>query len=111
MIADIYRWNDAVEDSFKLPSYFHGRLIYWNFNNDKVFEVATDSGSDESRQWLNTSLVKGIIDGRISPQNNRLYMIAYGGNCCQSPPFSGILMEVRYTGGGPETVAPKTYYA
>lgn len=111
MIAGIYRWDDSISDAFKLPSYFHGRLIYWNFNNDQVFEVDAENNSTASRQWLNTSLVDGIIDAKISPQNNRLYMIAYGGNCCDSPPFAGILMEVRYTGSGPEIVTPSSYYA
>lgn len=103
MLAGVYRWNPAVVDPYKLPSYFHGRLLYWNFNNDAFFEVAVNESEPVSRRWLNTSLLKGIIDGSISPANNRLYLLAYGGNCCDSPPFAGTLAEVRYTGKGHQT--------
>ena len=112
MLAGVYRWDNSIQDQFKLPSYFHGRLIYWNFNNDNVLEVDVDSsGTPSPRLWMNPQLVDGIIDAKISPQNHRMYMLAYGGNCCENPPFAGILMEVRYTGSGPDEVMPSSYYA
>ncbi len=100
MLADVYRWDPNIKDEYKLPSYFEGRLIYWNFNNDQMFETHTEEDKPALRQWLDTSMLDGIIDGVISPHNNRLYLIAYGGNCCGSPPYSGVLAEVRYTGAG-----------
>lgn len=105
MLTDIYRWNRAVEDDYKLPSYFHGRLLFWNFNNDVMYETATDTTTPVMRRWLDTSLLAGIIDAKVSPANHRLYLLAYGGNCCASPADSGMLAEVRYTGSGP--VAPE----
>ncbi|MFT7560943.1 MAG: putative repeat protein (TIGR03806 family) [Flavobacteriales bacterium] len=100
MLSDVYRWDASIEDPFKLPSYFDGHLLYWNFNNDSMFEVAVDGDSSEIRPWLDTSLLNGIIDAEISPYNNRLYILAYGGNCCGAPPFAGMLAETRYIGDG-----------
>lgn len=100
MLAGVYRWNPAVIDPYKLPSYFHGRLLYWNFNNDQFFEADVNQNEPVLRRWLDTSLLNGIIDGKVSPANNRLYLLAYGGNCCGNPPNAGMLAEVRYIGSG-----------
>lgn len=104
MLTDVYRWDAQVEDEFKLPSFFNGRIIVWNFNNDEVFELDVNSDNPQLRRWLDTSLLDGIIDADISPQNNRLYFVAFGGNCCDSPPFAGALAEVRFTGSNPALV-------
>jgi uncharacterized repeat protein (TIGR03806 family) len=106
MLTDIYRWDDTVNDQYKLPSYFHGRLLYWNFNDDSMYEADAEAASLSPRRWLDTSLLNGIIDAQISPHNNRLYVLAYGGNCCGSPANSGTLAEVRYIGDGPEPQDP-----
>ena len=97
MVAGVYRWDPSVTDENKLPSYFHGRLIYWNFNNDEMFEAAVDDSSPELRRWLDTSVMDGIIDGVISPHDNHLYLISFGGNCCGKPNDAGLLVEVEYT--------------
>ena len=107
MLTDIYHWDRAVTDDYKLPSYFHGRLLFWNFNNDVMYETATDTNTPLVRQWLDTSLLAGVIDAKISPANHRLYLLAYGGNCCASPPDSGMLAEVRYIGNGPVPPEPE----
>lgn len=101
MLGDVYRWNPEVEDSYKLPSYFNGRLISWNFNNDALYEVPVDAQNPSQRSWLDTSLMAGIIDAEISPVNNRLYLLGYGGNCCGMPANAGMLAEVLYIGDGP----------
>jgi glucose/arabinose dehydrogenase len=100
MTAGVYRWDPEITDPNKLPSYFHGRLLYWNFNNDNMFEAAVDEETPVLRQWLDTSVMAGIIDGVISPNNGRLYMIAFGGNCCSKPTDNGLLVEVQYIGEG-----------
>jgi uncharacterized repeat protein (TIGR03806 family) len=100
MVADVYRFNPAIQDEHKLPSYFHGKLLYWNFNNDRMFEASVGQDTPNLRQWLDTSVMAGIIDGKISPQNNRLYLISFGGNCCGKPNDAGLLVEVNYTGDG-----------
>ena len=107
MLADVYRWNSAINDPYKLPSYFHGRLLYWNFNNDNMYEADVNQLTPSLRRWLDTSLLKGIIDGKVSPKNNRLYLLAYGGNCCGNPPNSGMLAEVRYIGSGNQPPEPE----
>lgn len=106
MLTDIYRWDAAVSDDYKLPSYFNGRLLYWNFNNDFFYETASDEAVPVLRRWLDTSLLAGLIDAKVSPANHRLYLLAYGGNCCFNPPDSGMLAEVRYTGSGPVPFEP-----
>jgi len=100
MVADDYRWDASITNATKLPSYFHGRLIYWNFNNDEMFEAAVDEDSPDLRRWLNTSVMDGIIDGVISPHDNHLYLISFGGNCCGKPNDAGLLVEVEYTENG-----------
>ncbi len=100
MISDIYRWDHSVSDPYKLPSYFDGHLLIWNFNDDRMYDVDSQGTSPNVNEWLNTSLLNGIIDAKISPANNRLYIIAYGGNCCDTPAFAGALAEVRYIGKG-----------
>ncbi len=101
MLADVYRWNHEVEDSYKLPSYFNGRLLFWNFNNDRLYEAPLDDPDPTPRSWLDTSLMAGIIDAEVSPVNNRLYLLGYGGNCCGMPANAGMLAEVLYIGDGP----------
>ncbi|MDO3384904.1 ThuA domain-containing protein [Gilvimarinus sp. SDUM040013] len=108
MVGDVYRWSNSIADEYKLPSYFDGRLLFWNFNNDRMYEVHVDDDAGSFRTWLDTSRLAGIIDAKISPQNHRLYLLGYGGNCCDSPANSGMLAEVRYTGSGPETPSPTT---
>ncbi len=110
MVGGVYRWDGSIADSGKLPSYFHGRLLYWNFNNDQMFEVPVDTGATTSRQWLNTAPLDGIIDGTFSPQNGHLYLLGYGGNCCNMPANAGMLTEVTYLGDG-GTQQPAEGYA
>jgi uncharacterized repeat protein (TIGR03806 family) len=109
MVAGVYRWDPAITDEYKLPSYFHGRLIYWNFNNDEMFEAPVDDASPELRRWLDTSVMDGIIDGVISPHDNRLYLISFGGNCCGKPNDAGLLVEVKYNGQGNGNVSGSGY--
>lgn len=101
MLADVYRWDHSVDDSYKLPSYFNGRLLFWNFNNDTLYEVPLEDPNPTPRSWLDTSLMAGIIDAEVSPVNNRLYLLGYGGNCCGMPANAGMLAEVLYIGDGP----------
>lgn len=98
MVAGVYRFDRRVKDAKKLPSYFDGRLLYWNFNNDQMFEAAMDGDSPQLRRWLDTSVMSGIIDGAISPHNNRLYLVSFGGNCCGKPNDAGLLVEVSFNG-------------
>jgi uncharacterized repeat protein (TIGR03806 family) len=109
MVAGVYRWNSEITDPYKLPSYFHGRLIFWNFNNDEMFEAPVAQSGPELRRWLDTSLMDGIIDGVISPYDNRLYLISFGGNCCGKPNDAGLLVEVKYNGGGNSEVSSSGY--
>lgn len=101
MVGGVYRWNSSIQDPFKLPSYFHGRLIYWNFNNDQMFEADTNSVNPTLRNWLDTTGMDGIMDGVISPADNRLYLITFGGNCCARPDNAGGVFSIQYTGSGP----------
>lgn len=109
MVAGVYRWDPAVTDEYKLPSYFDGRLLYWNFNNDEMFEAPVDEAAPQLRRWLDTSVMDGIIDGVISPYDNRLYLISFGGNCCGKPNDAGLLVEVKYTGVGNNNIARSGY--
>ncbi len=109
MVGGVYRWDPSIDDPYKLPSYFHGRLLYWNFNNDQMFEAPIDTSSPTLRQWLNTAPLDGIIDATFSPHNGRLYLLGYGGNCCNMPAFAGMLVEVGYIGEEGEQEAADEY--
>lgn len=98
MVADVYRWNAQIVDEYKFPSYFNGHLIYWNFNNDEMFSASVADESPELYNWLMVTAFKGVIDAKISPVNNRLYILGYGNNCCGSTPGQGGLAEIRYIG-------------
>jgi glucose/arabinose dehydrogenase len=118
MVADVYRYNNFVFDEYKLPSYFDGKLLYWNFNNDQMFEVDTTANAAQNtpnlRRWLNTDNLDGIIDGKVSPFNNRLYLIAFGGNCCGKVNDAGVLAQVKYMPGQattPPVDSLQTHYA
>lgn len=111
MVAGVYRWDANIVDEHKLPSYFDGRLLYWNFNNDEMFEASIDDATPDLREWLDTSVMSGIIDGAISPHNNRLYLISFGGNCCGKPNDAGLLVEVKYTAQATGDTPTKSEYA
>lgn len=109
MVGDVYRWDSSIVDEYKLPSYFHGRLIYWNFNNDSIIEVDVNESAPESlREWMRVSELSGVIDAKVSPFNNRLYLLGYGNNCCGSTPGQGGILEVRYV-AEPTTISDSNY--
>ena len=102
MVGPVYRFNDANTNEFKLPAYYSGRLIYWDFNSGKFFTINT---ADQTRPAvpedfpLNTNGVDGPIDAQLDPTTQQLYVLQWGNGCCAKDPFTkGILYRYDYVG-------------
>lgn len=102
MVGPVYRFNDAVESEFKLPAYYNGRLIFWDFNSSRFFSIDVDSDffpKVEEEMPLNNTGVQGAIDVELDPRTHQLYMLQWGTGCCGKEPFNnGILYRYDYIG-------------
>jgi uncharacterized repeat protein (TIGR03806 family) len=102
MVGPVYRINDAIKNEFKLPAYFDGRLIYWDFNSSKFFTIKV---SDQTRPAvpedlpLNTTGFQGANDAVFDPSTQQLYVLQWGSGCCDhSPNGMGALYRYDYIG-------------
>lgn len=102
MVGPVYRINDSITNEFKLPAYFDGRLIYWDFNSSKFF---TTKVSDQTRPAvvedlpLNTSGFQGANDAVFDPTTQQLYVLQWGSGCCDhAPANNGALYRFDYIG-------------
>ena len=102
MSGPVYRINDAIKNEFKLPAYFDGRLIYWDFNSSKFFTIKV---SDPARPAvpedlpLNTTNFQGANDAEFDPSTQQLYVLQWGSGCCDHEPFNnGSLYRFDYIG-------------
>ena len=102
MAGPVYRINDAIKNEFKLPAYFDGRLIYWDFNSSKFFTIKV---ADQTRPAvpedlpLNTTNFQGANDAEFDPSTQQLYVLQWGSGCCDHEPFNnGSLYRFDYIG-------------
>jgi uncharacterized repeat protein (TIGR03806 family) len=102
MAGPVYRFNDAIKNDFKLPQYYNGRLIYWDFSSSKFFTInLADKASPPVPEDfpLNTGGFQGAIDAELDPTTHQLYVLQWGSGCCDKTPFNnGALYRFDYIG-------------
>ncbi len=103
MAGPVYRFNEAIKNDFKLPAYYDGRLIFWDFNSSKFFTINLAAGANPpvAEEFpLNTGGVQGAIDAELDPRTQQLYVLQWGSGCCDKEPFNnGVLYRFDYIGG------------
>lgn len=102
MVGPVYRINDAIKNDFKLPAYFDGRLMYWDFNSSKFFTIKV---SDQTRPAvpedlpLNTAGFQGANDLVFDPSTHSMYVLQWGSGCCDhAPSNNGALYRFDFVG-------------
>lgn len=102
MAGPVYRFNDAIKNEFKLPAYYDGRLIFWDFNSSKFFTInlAANNTPPVAEEFpLNTGGFQGAIDAELDPSTHQLYVLQWGSGCCDKEPFgNGVLYRFDYIG-------------
>ena len=102
MAGPVYRFDEAIENEFKLPAYYNGHLIFWDFNSSKFFTInlaATDNPPVAQEMPLNTGGFQGALDAELDPRTHQLYVLQWGSGCCDKEPFSnGVIYRFDYIG-------------
>jgi uncharacterized repeat protein (TIGR03806 family) len=102
MAGPVYRFNPAITNEFKLPEYYNGRLIFWDFNSSKFSTINLAAGGNPPVAEdfpLNTANFQGAIDVELDPRTHQLYVLQWGSGCCDKEPFgNGILYRFDYIG-------------
>ncbi len=102
MAGPVYRFNESITSDFKLPAYYNGKLIFWDFNSSRFFTLdlaATDNPPIAEPMPLNTTGFQGAIDVELDPRTHQLYVLQWGSGCCDKEPYgSGALYRFDYIG-------------
>lgn len=102
MAGPVYRFNPAITNEFKLPEYYDGRLIFWDFNSSKFSTINLAAGGNPpvAEEFpLNTANFQGAIDVELDPRTHQLYVLQWGSGCCDKEPFNnGVLYRFDYIG-------------
>ncbi len=102
MAGPVYRFNEAITSEFKLPAYYDGRLIFWDFNSSKFSTINLAAGGNPPVAEdfpLNTANFQGAIDVELDPRTHQLYVLQWGSGCCDKEPFgNGVLYRFDYIG-------------
>ncbi|WP_339617622.1 discoidin domain-containing protein [uncultured Gilvimarinus sp.] len=103
MAGPVYRYDESVENDFKLPAYYNGKLIFWDFNSSRfsVLDPASSSTPPVAEDFpLNTAGFQGAIDVELDPRTHQLYVLQWGSGCCDKEPYGGgALYRFDYVGG------------
>lgn len=103
MSGPVYRYDDSIENEFKLPPYYDGHLIFWDFNSSKffTFDVENDPRPPIPVEMpFRTQGMQGAIDVEFDPRTQQLYVLQWGSGCCDKEPFNnGGLYRFDYVGG------------
>ena len=97
MAGPFYRFNGAIADPKKLPSYYDGTLFFWNFNNTDIFNVMMDpDGTNPVDSPVFTGLgVGNTIDMTLAPSTHRLHILQFATNGNRN---NGQLYRLDYNG-------------
>ncbi len=102
MAGPVYRFNGGVEGEFKLPEFYDGHLIFWDFNSSNFFTIDladADEPPIETEFPIDTNGIFGAIDAELDPRTHQLYVLHYGAGCCNhNPGVVGSLSLYRYIG-------------
>lgn len=110
MAGPLYRYDPSIESSRKLPEYFDGKLIYWDFNSSNFFAMSMDENGDNpvSEVMPIGDNISGAIDVELDPRTHQLYVLQWGSGCCDlSPNEQGALYRYDFIGDR----APRTNLA
>jgi uncharacterized repeat protein (TIGR03806 family) len=102
MVGPVYRLDSSINHEYKLPAYFDGKLIFWDFNSSKFFTI--DMAGDRTQHSdfpLPSQGIDGAIDVELDPRTHQLYVLQWGTGCCGKEPYgNGKLYRFDYVGGG-----------
>lgn len=102
MAGPVYRFNESIENDFKLPAFYDGKLIFWDFNSSRFFTLNLASGETPPfavDMPLNTQNFQGAIDVELDPRTHQLYVLQWGSGCCDKEPYGGgMLYRFDYIG-------------
>lgn len=92
MVGPVYRINESIQHDHKLPAYYDGKLIFWDFNSSRFFTL--DIASPQTPlvavdMPLNTTGFQGAIDVELDPRTHQLYVLQWGSGCCDKEPYGG----------------------
>ena len=103
MAGPVYRFDSSIEHDFKLPEYYDGRLIFWDFNSSRFSTLDLDApGTPKISEDfpLNTQGFQGAIDVELDPRTHQLYVLQWGSGCCDKEPYGGgALYRFDFVGG------------
>lgn len=102
MAGPVYRYDPSIQNDFRLPPYYDGHLIFWDFNSSKMFNFPVDNlqvPAVEEEMPLRTGGIQGVIDVEFDPRTQDLYVMQWGSGCCDKEPFNnGTLYRFEYIG-------------
>ncbi|MFT7561087.1 MAG: putative repeat protein (TIGR03806 family) [Flavobacteriales bacterium] len=102
MAGPVYRFDPSIENDFKLPEYYNGKLIFWDFNSSifSTIDVDSNEAAFAAEMPFNMSGFQGAIDAEFDPRTHQLYVLQWGSGCCDlAPSDSGALYRFDYIGG------------
>lgn len=102
MAGPVYRFDESIDSDTKLPAYYHGKLIFWDFNSSKFFTLDVSSGDPRPEAVdfpIDTAGFQGAIDAELDPRTHELYVLQWGSGCCSKEPYGGgALYRFEYIG-------------
>lgn len=103
MAGPVYRSDENIDNEFKLPEYYDGHLIFWDFNSSNFFAIDlndTTSPPIEEPFPINTTGFLGPIDVELDPRTHQLYVLEWGSGCCDHSPYdNGAITRFDHIGG------------
>ena len=103
MAGPVYRFNENLDSEYKLPAYYNGKLIFWDFNSSKFFTIDLTANNNPPIAEdfpLNTGGFQGAIDAEFDPRTHQFYVLQWGSGCCDKEPYgNGVLYRFDYIGG------------
>ena len=102
MAGPVYRVDESIDNPFKLPAYYNGKLIFWDFNSSRfsTIDLASPDSPPVAEPFpINTQGFQGAIDVELDPRTHQLYVLQWGSGCCDKEPYGGgALYRFDYVG-------------
>ncbi|UTF59468.1 discoidin domain-containing protein [Gilvimarinus sp. DA14] len=102
MAGPVYRLNEGIDNPFKLPAYYNGKLIFWDFNSSRfsTIDLSSPASPPVAEPFpINTQGFQGAIDAELDPRTHQLYVLQWGSGCCDKEPYGGgALYRFDYVG-------------
>lgn len=100
MAGPVYRYDASVDNPYKLPPYYDGQLIFWDFNSSRFFTLDVSATQPQAEELpINTQGFQGAIATKLDPRTGQLYVLQWGSGCCDKEPYgNGALYRFDYIG-------------